>query len=47
MQVGDTLAVIHANHEVRIEKAMKDILRNYEIKEEKGQDIPLVYEVIR
>lgn len=47
VQVGDTLAVIHANHEVRIEKAVKDILSNYEIKEAKGEDITLVYEVIR
>lgn len=47
VRVGDTLAVIHANHEGRIEKAIKDILNNYEIKEEKGKDIPLIYEVIR
>lgn len=47
VEVGDTLAVIHANNEVPVEKAMKDILNNYQIKEEKAQDLPLVYEVIK
>ena len=47
VEVGETIAVIHANDEVRIEKAIKDILNNYEIKEKKGEDIPLVYEIVR
>lgn len=43
---GETLAFIHGNHKDRIEKAVKDILDNYIIKEERGKDIPLIYEVI-
>jgi pyrimidine-nucleoside phosphorylase len=45
--IGDTIAYIHANDESRIEKAKNDILRNYIIHPEAGNNIPLIYDVIR
>lgn len=45
--IGETIAYIHANGETRIDKAKSDILRNYIIQPEAGNNIPLIYDVIR
>ena len=47
VEIGETIAYIHANDESRLEKAKNDILRNYIIQPEKGNNIPLIYDVIR
>ncbi|WP_163194668.1 pyrimidine-nucleoside phosphorylase [Clostridium thermarum] len=47
VEVGETIAYIHANDESRIEKAKKDILKNYVISPEAARNIPLIYDVIR
>lgn len=44
---GDIIAYVHANHEKKAEKAVKDIINNYEIKEQYSNKVPLVYDVIR
>lgn len=44
---GDVIAYVHANDEAKMEKAVKDIINNYEIVEEYKDEIPLVYDVIR
>jgi pyrimidine-nucleoside phosphorylase len=44
---GDILAYIHANDESKIEKARKNIVESYHIGSEKGEEVPLIYGVIR
>lgn len=44
---GDIIAYVHANDEKKAEKAVKDIIGNYEIKEKYNNEIPLIYDVIR
>jgi pyrimidine-nucleoside phosphorylase len=46
VEQGEVLAVIHANDETKIEQAKKEVIENYLITEEKGDVIPLIYEVI-
>lgn len=47
VSVGETLAYIHSNDKANIERASKDILNNYIITLEKGEEIPLIYDVIK
>lgn len=44
---GDTIAYIHSNDESNIEKATKGILKNYVIKSEYKDEIPLIYGIVR
>lgn len=44
---GDTLAYVYANNKEKGEKAVNDILSNYEISAEKMEDIPLIYGVVK
>lgn len=46
VEVGDVLAYIHGNDMNKVEKAVADIKKNYVISEARGNDIPLVYEVV-
>ncbi|WP_142415474.1 pyrimidine-nucleoside phosphorylase [Hathewaya massiliensis] len=44
---GEVLAYIHANNEEFIEKACRDLLNCYVIEEKLGDDVPLIYDVIK
>lgn len=43
---GDVIAYVHANDKAKADKAVKDIIANYEIKPSYEQNIPLIYGVV-
>ncbi|MEG0517211.1 MAG: pyrimidine-nucleoside phosphorylase, partial [Cetobacterium sp.] len=47
VKLGDVLAYIHSNDKEKIEKATKDIIRNYEIVSKYDDNIPLIYEIVK
>ena len=47
VELGDTIAYVHANDKEKGEKAVKGILDNYEILAERSGDIPLIYGVVK
>lgn len=44
---GDILGYIYANDLEKANKAKEDLLENIEIKNEKGKEIPLIYDIVR
>lgn len=44
---GEVLATIYANDESKIDKAASDIINNYTISENKAEEIPLIYDIIK
>lgn len=47
VEKGDIIAYIHANDELKAEKAKNDILDNYVITKGYNNEIPLIYDIVR
>ena len=43
----DVLGYIYANDLEKANKAKEDLLENVEIKNEKGKEIPLIYDIVK
>ena len=43
----DVLGYIYANDLEKANKAKEDLLENIEIKNEKGKEIPLIYDIVK
>jgi pyrimidine-nucleoside phosphorylase len=44
---GDIIAYVHGNDELKSQKAVEDVLKNYNVSQDHENNIPLIYSVVR